>query len=283
MFRVKKILTAGLLGVSLLAGSAHGITLLNTFSPGGTLNAIGFDTSSDLLYIHANFGADILEYDTSGNLLGTIPHPGSSTNDSDLSVSQFATNVNGFPTPAGTLMVTNGETDPQTLYAVDILSGTVLDSIALAEPIGQLTGGAIGSGGELVGMDWSNDVIRFFDPSDGSQTNSFGFGGGWTAFYSDVEVAPNGNLVLVSSNQAVIRIMSPGGAVLQNYDVSSLGISGMSGLALDYETQEAFISSTNGNVYHIDGLDAVPEPQTYALLGLGAVMIGVYFWRRRQK
>jgi len=284
MFNRLRPCLASAASIVLLATSAQAVTLLNTFTPGGTLNAIGYDPSSDLIYVHQNFGVDILEYDSAGNLVGTIPHPGASTNDSDLSVSFFVTTVDDVAIPVGTLMVTNGETDPQTLFAVDIGSGIELASITLAEPIGQLTGGAIDAGGRLVGMDWTSDQLIKFNPDNGLQLDNFGFGlPAWDAFYSDVEVAANGNYVLVSSSQPIVRIMSPTGQVLQDYDLSGIGVGGMSGIALDNDSTEVYISSTNGNVYHVDGIDAVPEPQTWALMGLGAAMVGWFFWRRREK
>lgn len=259
------------------------VTLIDSWNTGlGTLNAIAYDPGSDHVYAHSSFAALHRVYTSNGTLFGTFPSAGASTNDSDYSINFMPVNIGGTPVPSGSFITVNGETDPQTLFAQDIFSGTVIATVTLQESIGQLTGGGFAPDGSFVAIDWTVDQIIRFDPTDGSQIDKFGFGGGWDAFYSDVEVASNGSLVLVSSSQNTIRILSANGAFIRDIAVGAAGVSGMSGIALVPGTDEAFISSTNGMVYHIDGLEGVPEPQTYALMALGGAMVGWFFWRRRK-
>ncbi|MEO0795092.1 MAG: PEP-CTERM sorting domain-containing protein [Verrucomicrobiota bacterium] len=277
-----KGLLSVLVGLISLTVSTYGFTLVNTFSPNrGQLNAIGFNPADGLVHIHPSFDAQIYAYQPDGTFVSSITHPGTSTNDSDLNFVAGFTTILDTLVPPGTMLVVNGESDPQTLFAVDPADGNVLLTLALAEPIGQLTGGGFDPlSGELVTIDWQNDVIITFDTANGQQIRTFGFGAGWDAFFSDVEVGPNGNLYLVSDAQNVIRVLDPEGSSFQDFDVGPLGISGMSGIAIDPINNDAYISSTNGSVYHIEGLEVVPEPRTWALIIIGITMIGLTFRRR---
>ncbi|MAY73504.1 MAG: hypothetical protein CMJ31_02050 [Phycisphaerae bacterium] len=252
------------------------MSLLSSFDPpGGGLNAIGFHAG--VIYAHVSNTTTLQRYNADGTSFGAdlawVPGGG---NDSDIDFSITPLEIGGILVPAGTMLVTQGEPSTQTLYAVDAGTGSILASQDLAEPIGQLTGGAIDPfSGMLYTIDWTNDVIRVFDPSTGVAGVSFGFGGNFDAFYSDVEIsASTGELFLVSSSQNVIRVLSASGEFLRDINVDDLGISGMSGIAFDDRTGDAWISSTNGSIYRVGGLTAgVPAPASAALLGLGSLMV----------
>lgn len=67
---------AVLLSVLVCGASPHAATLLDSFNPGvGQLVAVGFDTTSDTLYVYPAFGADILQLDTSGTVLNSVARP----------------------------------------------------------------------------------------------------------------------------------------------------------------------------------------------------------------
>jgi hypothetical protein len=79
----------------------------------------------------------------------------------------------------------------------------------------------------------------------------------------------------VSDTQNTIRVMTPDGSFVRDIDVGALGLSGMSGLAFDDNSGEAWVSSTNGTVYRLGGFEAIPEPATITLflVGLAAMAI----------
>ena len=77
---------------------------------------------------------------------------------------------------------------------------------------------------------------------------------GFTVFYDIDVVGASGNILVVSSYQPVLRLMSPTGAWIQDIDLTPLGVAGMSGIAWDDATGTAWISSTNGSVYHLEGI-----------------------------
>ena len=63
-----------------------------------------------------------------------------------------------------------------------------------------------------------------------------------------------GELVIVSSAQNTIRILSSSGGFIRDIDVGGIGITGMSGIAWDGSTGTAWITSTHGGVYQVSGI-----------------------------
>ena len=125
--------------------------------------------------------------------------------------------------------------------------------------VGQWTGGGYSlARGTFFTSDWNRNFIQEVDASDGTILGEFPIrpagSPAWDFFYSDLEVLDaDGNLYLVSDSQTSIRAMSPTGVWGGDFQVGSLGVSGMSGIAIDDETGEAWISSQNGNVYRLSG------------------------------
>ncbi len=275
------IAAIGFLGSS--APISGQIFFIDSFNPSeiDEINGIGFDPVSGHLFLHESFNTSIHEYSSTGTLLNSISDPGSNGNDSDYEFAFQSININGTIVPPNSLLVIDGETDPQRLIAVDKTNGSLLASVNLAEPIGVLTGGSFHLTRQtFITIDWNDDLIREFDSITGNQLNSFGFGSGWDAFFSDVEVlGANDNLYLVSDSQNTIRILTPTGTFVENIDVGSLGVSGMSGIAFDDLLGEAWISSINGNIYHLGGFEAIPEPSTLALWGTGCLCLFLFHRR----
>ncbi len=261
------------------APAAHAaVTLLGSFSAGiGTLNAVGYD--ADRIYAHSNGSGSIFIYDRSGNSIASIPNPPGNGNDGDIDFARSNVNVNGTIVGAGTMLYTQGEQDPQRVYAINPLDGSILAVQNLAEPIGQLTGGSIANDGTFVTIDWTSDILRRFDLSDGSALGTIDFGGGWDAFYSDVEVnAADGLIYMVSDSQGTIRVLDFAGNIVTDIDVAALGVTGMSGIAFDDIRGEAWISSTNGTIYHLGGFASIPAPGAVA----GLAGAGLLAMRRRR-
>lgn len=242
------------------AGSA---VLIETFSPGlGTLVAVAFDPVSRTLLLHDDFSSPIREYSLQGTVLDTLTliRPGPSSNDIDLTLMPVAGTIGSTQVAANTLLVHNGEVAPGTLYAVDRQGGTVLDSIA-PQTTGNPIGGAFhGSRGTFFSAAWNTDVISELDPTTGAVLNAFPVtpigSPAWGIFYGDMEISPaSGNLLIVSSEQNSIRILTPDGSWVRDVDLTGLGISGMSGIAWDAQTATAWIVSTNGLVYHVGSIE----------------------------
>ena len=254
------------------------IVLLDSFVPPdlGELNGIGFDAATGNLLLHASSNASLHIISPEGVILDTIPDPGAQGNDSDYDFVSQTISIGGVSIPADTLLVFEGDSSTEFIAAVEKTTGTVLVTLPLAGS--GMTEGAYHNGRmTFFTINFGNDVIREVNPATGVEITNFGFGpGSWDAFFNDVDILEaDGNLYLVSDTQNTIRVMTPDGSFVRDIDVGALGLSGMSGLAFDDNSGEAWVSSTNGTVYRLGGFEAIPEPATITLflVGLAAMAI----------
>ncbi len=259
--------------------SAQAAVILSSFDTGDVItNAIGFDSTTGEIYVHQSFIDTIDVYSPSGNLLRSIAHPGTSSNDSDLNFAREAVNIGGILVPTGTLLVANGDDNPETLTAIDKNTGNVLSSIVL--PSVSLVGGSYHKGrGTFYTVDFTgDDLIREIDLATGNQIQVFSPNPSsvpplsFNINFGDIaELEATGNLFLVSDLQSTIRELTPDGAFVRDIDVSDIigsGAVGMTGLAIDNSTGDFWISLRTGEVLQVDvgaegtPLNPVPEPNT---------------------
>lgn len=290
MKKCKSLLVgAAAVGAALLIPSvSHAQTLINSFTPGiGPLVGIGFDSVSGNVFVYPDFSDAILEYTPAGTQVPPdITNPGTSSTFYDLDFATASFNLGGSVVGANTLLVVDGNTN--TLFGINKDDGTLLSSVVLSVP--SSVGGSYHTArNTFFNLSDSDDTIYEIDPETGAVVSSFSVApGGSPAFgigFGDVEVNQNtGNLYLVSDSQNLIRELTPSGVFVQDIDLSGLGISGMAGIGFDDANSEAFISSTDGNVYQLGDLPTVtaaaPEPGTLALLAGGMGLMGLVRRRR---
>ncbi len=237
------------------------VRVVTSFNSGlGVLVAIGLDPQTGNLFIYDDFATSIYEFTPTGTQVPpAIPNPGAASNDHDFDFLLEDANIGGTAVPAGALLVMNGEMAPSnTIYAVDEDTGAILATLVttLPNPVGMSyhTGR-----NTFFAVDWVDDLVRELDPATGVVLNSFPVAPSgapaWDTFYGDVEVdQETGRLLLVSSSQAVVRILTPTGAFVTDYDVGGAGVTSMSGIAWDDVSWTAWISTTQGAVYQVDGI-----------------------------
>lgn len=240
-----------------------GATLLTSFDTGrGQLVAIARDPGSGNLYVHDDFSAVINVFTAAGvQTTDSITRPGPSSNDIDIDVLTIAATLGTTALPAGTVLVFNGETPPGTIYGIDPDTGVVLDSLTV-QSVNQPVGGAHHpQRGTFYSVRWDVDLIDEIDMTSGAVLNTFPVAApnapaSWDVFYGDIDVnAITGNLYIVSDAQASIRILSPTGEWIEDIDLLPTGVTGMSGVALDPSTSSAWVSSRNGFVYQVGGVN----------------------------
>jgi len=241
--------------------SAQRLSIASSFNATlGALVAIAFDPVTRNLFLYDDFAAGIIEFTTSGTLVTpTIANPGTASNDHDLDFLTETVVIGGTSVAANALLVMNGEDTPlRRVYALDKNTGTILASVTIpmSDPVGLSYHATRNT---FFGIDWTRDVVEEIDPATGAVLASFPVAPvgapGWDTFYGDLEVDQrSGNLILVSSNQPVVRLLSPTGVLLADVDVGFLNVTNMSGIAWDDSTGTAWISTTGGQVLQLVGL-----------------------------
>ena len=255
--RMSKLSRLTALGCAIsFALCANSATLIDTFDPpdAGSLDSIGLDDETGLLYVHQQAASTILVVDATGATVTTIPSPGNSSNDYDLDFTSGLLSVAGVSVPSDTLLVFNGDDNPERLYAVDKTDGTVISDIAL-DSISLVGGAQVPGVNQVATVQFTgDDTIISHDADSGLQVSAFLPGPQpFDIFFGDIDInQQTGNLVLVSSSQNVVRELTPTGLCVRDVDVTDLGISAMSGVAIDESTGLFYISSTNGSVYLLD-------------------------------
>ena len=252
----------GLLVPAMVASAGGTLSLVSTFDPteGGGMNSIGYDASVDEVYVHFNHSAVIHVYSPDGTFLRTVPKPDPGGNDDDMEFVDQAINVNGTIVPANSLIVVENDSNPPRITAADPVTGAIIAEQAFdAGAVGSWTGGSYSvARGTFFTSDFSLDVIEEVDASDGTVLNQFPIrppgSPAFDFFFSDVEVLnADGKLYLVSDSQDSIRILTPEGEWGGDTFIGAIGVVDATGIAFDDTTNEAWISSLNGTVYHIAG------------------------------
>ena len=264
------IILTFLASLAVLPGQADAASLIDEFNPATLSGFVGIaiDPANGNLVVYEEFGGATMHViDQDGNELGTIVSPGANSNDYDLDYSTGPMTIDGTAIPAGTLLVFNGDDSPENLYAVDV-DGTVLAQVNLASA--SIVGGTHVPGTNLLAtVDYTGeDFIRILDANDGSQTGSFNPGPPpFDVFYGDLDIAiDTGEITIISSSQQVVRQLTQQGFCVRELNVSSFGITGMSGVAIDDATGNLWISNTSGTIYHFDPRPDVGDSDSDGLL-----------------
>jgi len=240
------------------------IIVIDSFNPAevGTIVGVGFDATNDTVWVYGAFDGETHYYTRDGTYLNSISWPGEAANDADLEFAVEPIMLDATPIPAGTLLVTNGETSAAEIYAVDKSTGTVLATLNTAFGLSHVVGGAFHGDRDTMFLvqdrvpsgTGNDNVIAEVSLSNGSVLNTFkidDFLPGYSVNYGDVEVdSGTGNLLIVSSDESSIAEFTPSGGLVQTIELPS-GVSSLSGIAIDEARDEIWLTSSSGNVFRV--------------------------------
>lgn len=236
-------------------GTAGASRLIGSFDTGvGSLVGVAVDGQRDSVLVYGAFAETILEYSQTGSLLGEILRPGPASNDFDLDVAETGFTLGSGTVPAGGVLVTNAEASPQKLFGIDAIGNITGELDHSAFFVG---GSHHAARGSVFLVDYTTDKIREVDPATGALLTEFPVtptgSPAFDVYFGDVAVSTlTGNLFVVSSSQTLVRELTPTGDYVRDYDLSSLGINGMSGVDIDPATDEAWIvTNVDGRVYRV--------------------------------
>jgi len=269
--RLHGILIAAAMVGTLVVGSTPASAapfLLGSFDSGlGSIVGIAIDPVSGNLFVYGEHATQMVEFDQSGTeVVPRIPVPGGSGNDFDLDFALEPLTIGGTSSPANSLLAVNGEANPGTLFALNKDDGVVGASLTLptgTQPVGlaQHTGRD-----SLFLVSWTTDELIEINPDNGQELNRFSINPSgspsFDVFYGDVDVnQTTGNLFVVGSTQTKIRELTPTGKFVRDYDLSTLSLGEISGIAID-DDGNAWVSTRSGVVYHVGGIfEDAPPPE----------------------
>jgi len=281
--RIPHVLLSSIAAILLAGGpcAEAAFTLLGQFNSGlGTPVSCGFDQGTDGVWVYGDADATLSRFSRAGVVLGTVARPGEAANDVDVTFTTKAMTLGVTALPADTMLFVNGESGVAEIYAVDKVTGSVLATLPTAFGASHVVGGAFHPDRNTIFLvqdrqpsgTTNDNLVAEIDPVTGSVLNSFAITAALSTFtvnYGDLEVAANGNLFVVSSDETTIVELSPTGVLVQE-SVLPAGVTSLSGLGLDHERGEAWVTGTGGTVWRLGGFPATPSlgrPQLSASKG----------------
>jgi len=248
------------------------LTHVGQFASGIGLVGCAHDPATGNVWVYPSFGADIRKFSAAGVALGTIPRPGGSANDADLEFVPVAFSLSGTPIPAGSLLYIDGESGVAEIYALDATTGAVLASLTTAFGVSHVVGGAYHPQrasiflvqDRVAGTASERNLVAEIHPTNGQVLGSFyttQANPAFTVNFGDLDITANGNLMIVSSDEAEIGQFTPGGAWVQGHPLPT-GVNSLCGIGLDETGCGLWVAESGGTVHHL--MATCPAATTFA-------------------
>jgi hypothetical protein len=288
-FRSKAALALFAVFAAAGAPASGQLTLLGSFNSGLSPVGLGYDQTTESVWVYDSFGTNINRFSRTGVAQGTVARPGGAANDVDLEFTTSPTSLGGTNIGAGTLLYVDGESGAAEIYAVNPATGTVLATLNTAFGASHVVGGAIhvARGTLFLVQDKvpgaaDENRIAEIDRTTGAVLNSFQITSTFSVNFGDIEVNPiTGNLLVVSSDENRIAEYTPTGTLVQ-YLALPAGVTSLSGIGIDQVRNEYWVAGTGGTIYRLGAAGAaVPEPGAVGVVLAGGLAFGLTALRRR--
>lgn len=290
-FRVLHVVSLTAALVTIAVGTARAqLAVGGQFDPSGvgSLCGLAFDSSADEVWVYGCFGADVRRYSASGTFLSSVPPAGESANDVDIEFAAASFTLGTTLLPKHSLLQINGETGVADVYALDETTGAVLSTLNTSFGVSHVVGGAYHRIRQTLflvqdrvpGASDGNRIAEV-NPQSGAVSNTFQIASTFSVNFGDLEVCNStGNLLVVSSDEPRIAEYTPTGTLVQ-YHALPVGVSSLSGIALDESRGEIWVASSAaaGQVWRLSGGPCAPTPVPSfsggAPLALALLLLGV--------
>jgi hypothetical protein len=256
-----------LLSVAALGAAANvcpaQLTLLGHFTT-PFLVGLGVDPITGDVWAYEHFGTAIRHYSPAGVELGAVNCYGIAADDADVEFTDGPLTLNGTNLPDGTLLFIDGEYSGARVFAIDKNTGGFITSLTAAFGVNHVVGGAHHRGRGTIFLvqdavppgEIFDNLVAEINPQTGEvlQTWYTNAGApGFTINYGDIDVASNGDIIIVSSNQPQIAQFTPTGTLVRLWEAPQ-DVSGYCGIGVSRSSCEWWLGNINGNVWRLGGL-----------------------------
>jgi hypothetical protein len=255
------------------AGGTSAPVAFNSISPvlAATVYDVAYSTAtSELLVGTSGSGGLIYRINpTTGAQIGSyaIPVQNTSFLGLDIAPAGFSmhdtTSNTNVAVPTGSLIVFNGQPNPDRVVAMDPTTGAVLATLVLTGNF-DVVGGAVTSTGRMFVLDPSADRVREINPTTGAEITTGSFAAGMDITSGDIAIHPTtGDIWIASAATTTLREYTIAGVFVRSIDVTPQGVSTeLTGLAFrpNGGTFDVLASSNRGVVYVLpDPLVSLPS------------------------
>src|SRR6266850_1601754 len=256
---------AGTLRVTTAGGTSAPLEW-NVYHPNrGQLVDVAYNAAANELLVADNNLIRRLDAAT-GAEVGSFDIPVSGfTQNLGLQILPAAMTLGATVVPAGSLLLTNGTTSFDQIFALNPITGAQIAALNLGQNLDPVAGVYHAGVNELLLLDGSPDEIVRVNPANGAVLGRFDVP--FDVNFGGLAIHPvTGNLWVASSQVTRLAEMTPAGVLLREFEVSGQGpATELSGLAFrDADTLLA--SSTRAVVYVLDLTPATPGAPTLSAI-----------------
>lgn len=245
------------------------LTVLAQFDPSNTAGTCGiaYNAPDGEIMVIGCSASVIDRYAEDGTFISSADVIGEGANDVDIDMSPADLFLNGTFVAQGQLLLVNGETGAAEIYAIDEVTNQVIDTLATGFGTSHVVGGSYHPqrGTFFLVQDkvpggFQANRIAEVDPATGDTLQTFSTMPEFQVDYGDLDISPvSGHLFVVSSDESTIAEFTPDGVFITEHALP-VGVSSLSGIALDNDLQGAWVCNTSGMVFKLGNFPiSVPE------------------------
>jgi len=248
---------------AVIAAAGHAqVSVIQSFNVPGTPVGLAYDVPTDEVLVYIGSQALVRRYTPAGTEVGSFARPGESADDADLDFAPVNLVMGSTKIAAGTLLFINGESGVAEIYAVNKVSGAVLATLTTAYGNSHVVGGGYhperttfflvqdrNAGGG------NGNRVAEINAQTGAIINSFlvtAAAPDFSVNYGDLDISPNGNLLITSSDETGVLELTPDGAFVALTPFPA-GVGALSGLGVGDGTCDVWCGSTSGTISSVRG------------------------------